>query len=220
MANKSASTSHRKPSRYVVAMMLGTALSSLSAAPVLGSARPEVASQAISDISRYCTVCWRNARLDPECWNDCTQEVFCRLLERVAPDGWGRLLKVEGEDRREFLRAIDAVKKRTQRSRRWATPLAEESLADRRDSCRRRIAEERATMERAAADLLSPRQQRILKLSADGWSVREIGTSLELPAERVSDEKYKAIGKLREHFGPDAGNAGNGSDREPALRTL
>src|SRR5207302_10398382 len=193
MATQTSTPAPRKARRYVVAMVLGTALSTLGATHAGGSSNREAESRAINDISRYCTVCWRNARLDPECWNDCTQEVFCRLLERVAPDGWGRLLKVEGEDRREFLRAIDAVKKRTQRSRRWATPLAEESLADRRDSYRRHIAEERTTMERAAAELLSPRQQRILQISADGWSVHEIGTRLELPAERVSDEKYKAI---------------------------
>ena len=26
----------------------------------------------VRDIQRYCTVCWRNARLDPNLWEDCT----------------------------------------------------------------------------------------------------------------------------------------------------
>ena len=38
-----------------------------------------------------------------------------RLLQRVGADAWETALKGDGEERREFLRAIDAVKKRTQR---------------------------------------------------------------------------------------------------------
>ena len=73
--------------RYVVAMVLGTALSTLGpAAPASADAPDSV--RAVSDISRYCAACWRNARLHPDCWTDCTQEVFTRLLERVSPDTW------------------------------------------------------------------------------------------------------------------------------------
>ena len=34
----------------------------------------------------------------------------------------------------------------------------------------------------------------------DGWSVPEIADELALPVERISDEKYKAIRKLRRHL--------------------
>src|SRR4051812_26050719 len=37
----------------------------------------------VRDIQRYCTACWRNARLDPGLWDDCTQEVCCRLLGKA-----------------------------------------------------------------------------------------------------------------------------------------
>src|SRR5579862_3542081 len=40
-------------------------------------------SDLVRDIQRYCTVCWRNARLDPRLWDDCTQEVCCRLLGKA-----------------------------------------------------------------------------------------------------------------------------------------
>src|SRR5262249_9630678 len=101
-------------SRYMMAMVLGTALSALGGQSP--AAAPEAA-QAVNDLSRYCTACWRNARLHPDCWTDCTQEVFCRLLERVEPSAWNLALAKEGDERREFLRAIDTVKKRSQRSR-------------------------------------------------------------------------------------------------------
>jgi RNA polymerase sigma factor (sigma-70 family) len=157
--------------------------------------------RAVADISRYCTVCWRNARLHPDSWTDCTQEVFCRLLERVAPDAWNRVLKVEGEERREFLRAIDTVKKRSQRSRKWASGL-QDAVADGRDGRERCLANDREAVRQAAAALLSARQQRIVQRSLDGWSVQDIAAELRLPAQRVSDEKYKAIRKLRQRLEP------------------
>src|SRR5439155_19183164 len=101
--------------RAMVAMVLGTALAALGPSARAGD---DVSPRAINDISRYCTACWRNARLPADRWGDCTQEVFSRLLDRVPTEDWDRLLNGEGEERREFLRAIDAVKKRTQRDSR------------------------------------------------------------------------------------------------------
>src|SRR5215211_7219087 len=101
----------------MAAVVLGTALTALGAERVTAA---EVPPQAVNDIGRYCTTCWKNARLPAHAWGDCTQEVFRRLLERVPPASWARALKDECEERREFLRAIDAVKKRTQRARRFA----------------------------------------------------------------------------------------------------
>ena len=55
-----------------------------------------------------------------------------------------------------------------------------------------------------AKNLLTQRQQSILQLSFEGWSVQEVGRKLDLPPERVSDEKYKAIRKLRAHLADQA----------------
>jgi RNA polymerase sigma factor (sigma-70 family) len=192
--------SHRRP--FVAAMVLGTALSALSPSGILAADAPESTMRAVGDMSRYCTTCWRNARLPVDLWTDCTQEVLCRLLERVPADAWGRVLQAEGEEHREFLRAIDAVKKRTQRSRKWAA-VPVEQMADRRDPEAGRIADEREQVQQAARELLSSRQQRILQLSFEGWSVHEIANELNAPAERISDEKYKAIRKLRSHLTDD-----------------
>ena len=185
----------------VAAMLLGTALTAFGTAQAArAETTPDGTVRIVNDMSRYCTVCWRNARLHPDYWGDCTQEVFSRMLQRVSPDSWEEALRGDGEERREFLRAIDAVKKRTQRSLRRSTGL-NEVVADDRDSQERGVADERDAVRRAAAELLSPRQQRILQLSFDGWAVQEIGDEMQLAAERVSDEKYKAIRKLRTSFG-------------------
>jgi RNA polymerase sigma factor (sigma-70 family) len=174
-------------------MVLGTALSTFGTIPAPNTA------QTVTDLSRYCTACWRNARLPADCWTDATQEVFARLLERIPTEDWGQTLKAEGDERREFLRAIDAVKKRVQRGRKWAT-YPEESVADRRPVADRERAEVREELSRAASEVLSGRQRQILQLSAEGWSVNEIADRLAIGPERVSDEKYKAIRKLRTYL--------------------
>lgn len=186
---------------YVMAVVLGTALTALGAVPVEASAATpdqQLTLRAIRDMDRYCTACWRNARLPTTSWDDCTQEVFRRLLQRVPPGSWGSLLKTEGPERKEFLRAIDAVKKHTQRARKFAGTL--DGVADPRDAAADRLADDRESVRQAAQELLTDRQQQILQLSLDGWTVQQISDELTLAPERVSDEKYKAIRKLREHL--------------------
>jgi RNA polymerase sigma factor (sigma-70 family) len=182
----------------IAALVLGTALTAVGRAPAQPQAA-EATLRAVGDISRYCTACWRNARLHPDSWTDCTQDVFSRLMERVDPNAWGSILRDESDERRELLRAIDAVKKRSQRSRKLAT-MVDDAGADRHDSAARQRADDRQVVDAAAADLLSERQQRILRLSFEGWSVHDIAAEMKIGPDRVSDEKYKAIRKLREHL--------------------
>jgi DNA-directed RNA polymerase specialized sigma24 family protein len=159
-------------------------------------------SDVVRDIQRYCTVCWRNARLDPRLWDDCTQEVCCRLLTK-ARDGQLDLTQVLAEDtsdRRELVRAIDMVRKRVQRTKRYqsldgfSTPSSD---LDQRQRDRMELGE---ILESARRAVLSKRQDRIIELWMRGSSVPEIGAELDLPLTRVSDEKYKALRKLEQHL--------------------
>src|SRR5262249_22431920 len=150
----------------VAVMVLGSAFGLGSSAVDARESAPST-TRAITDMSRYCTTCWRNARLQADCWSDCTQEVFGRLLERVPTDSWELVFANEGEERKEFLRAIDMVKKRAQRSRKPAD-LALDSVADIRGGRAGQLAERRDEVHQAASTVLSRRQQRILNLSFDG----------------------------------------------------
>jgi RNA polymerase sigma factor (sigma-70 family) len=179
----------------MMAVVLGTALSAVGAQS-LHAAEPPV--RAVNDIGRYCTSCWRNARLPVDAWGDCTQEVFRRLLERVPAGRWQAALHADGEERREFLRAIDAVKKRTQRAKRHGDGV--DLAADPNTRHERKVSDDREAVRLAAEQVLSERQQRILRMSFEGHTVNDISGELGLPAQRVSDEKYKAIRKLREHL--------------------
>jgi RNA polymerase sigma factor (sigma-70 family) len=188
--------SRKRP--YVAAVLLGTALTAFGPGHAAAGTQSDATLRAVNDLGRYCTACWRNARLPADCWGDCTQEVFHRLLERVPTDAWARILRSDSEDRREFVRAIDAVKKRQQRARKLLHNL--DGAADVRESPERTRLEQREAVRQAAEELLSPRQQRILQMSFEGWSVREMASELRLTAERVSDEKYKAVQRLRQHL--------------------
>jgi len=158
-------------------------------------------SDLVRDIQRYCTVCWRNARLDPRLWDDCTQEVCCRLLTK-AREGQLDLTQVLAEDapeRRELVRAIDMVRKRVQRTKRFQ-PLDGSTASTNIDQRNRDRLELGEILEAARRAVLSQRQDRIIELWMRGWSVPEIGEELDLPLTRVSDEKYKALRKLEQHL--------------------
>lgn len=188
----------RRSKTMMVAVVLGTALAAGSGTAKGAAAGPNP--KAVQDISRYCQTCWRNARLPADRWQDCTQEVFTRLLERVEPTRWETVLTdAETLERREFIRAIDAVKKRTQRARKFSglTP----DVADYRGRTENGTRDDREAVAKAAREVLSPRQRRILELTADGWAVPEIAADLTTTVERVSDEKYKAVKKLQHYFG-------------------
>lgn len=192
----------------MVAVVLGTALtaggnrSQAGATADRGLLPPDAGPDVVRDIARYCQACWRNARLPEDRWPDCTQQVFTRLLERVPPDQWTRLLADETAERKEFFRAIDTVKKRTQRARRFAD-LAPD-FADFRNRSGDSLRDQREAVELASRAVLSPRQQKIVEMTAHGWAVPDIAVELKTTPERVSDEKYKAIRKLRDHLGVDA----------------
>jgi RNA polymerase sigma factor (sigma-70 family) len=178
----------RKAGPAAVALVIGLAALTAQASE----------SDLVRDIQRYCTVCWRNARLDPRLWDDCTQEVCCRLLTK-AREGQLDMTQVLAEDtseRRELVRAIDMVRKRVQRAKRhqslddYSTPASD---FNQRERDRLELGE---ILEEARRAVLTDRQDRIIELWMRGFSVPEIGDELGLPVTRVSDEKYKALRKL------------------------
>ncbi len=152
----------------------------------------------VRDIQRYCTVCWRNARLDPGLWDDCTQEVCVRLLgkARAGQLDLNLVLAEEGPERRELIRAIDMVRKRVRRTRKTQSfdeTNAPVSDVDQRHRNRLELGE---ILHKARNESLTARQNRILDLWLDGSTVPEISDILGMSVARVSDEKYKALRRL------------------------
>ena len=194
-----------KSRSMMVAVVLGAALASgeaqASAFEPTQSAQ-DLSSKIVNELTRYCQACWRNARLPADRWDDCTQQVFARLLERVPTERWDTLLKEETDDRKELIRAIDTIKKRTQRSRKFAE--LNHDVRDRHNQTGSQLQDQREALALASQTVLSPRQQRIVEMTAHGWGVPDIANELKTTPERISDEKYKAIRKLRGHLNVDA----------------
>lgn len=116
-----------------------------------------------------------------------------------ARDGQLDLTQVLAEDtpdRRELVRAIDMVRKRIQRTRRFQPLDGSTTPASDLDRRQRDQLELGEILESARRSALTARQDRIIELWMRGWSVPEIGVELAMPVTRVSDEKYKALRKL------------------------
>ena len=160
----------------------------------------------VRDIQRYCTACWRNAHLDPNVWDDCTQEVCCRLLgkARAGQLDLNLVLGLDTTERRELVRAIDMVRKRVQREKRFVTLDDQATAGPDRDALHRERQELGELLENARAAVLSERQDRIVEMWTRGHTVPEIAESLQMPVVRVSDEKYKALRKLEKHLASGA----------------
>jgi RNA polymerase sigma factor (sigma-70 family) len=156
----------------------------------------------VRDIQRYCTACWRNARLDPNVWDDCTQEVCCRLLgkARAGQLDLNLVLALESTERRELVRAIDMVRKRVQRAKRFVALDEQTTAGPDRDAMHRERQELGELLENARAAVLTERQDRIVEMWTRGHTVPEIAETLQMPIVRVSDEKYKALRKLEKHL--------------------
>ncbi len=105
----------------------------------------------------------------------------------------------DSSERRELHRAVWRTVQRWRRAPRLQ-PLADRELTDRRSSGINPEArgDDGSIALEAALKGLTERQRKILTLWSQGHTVREIAARLHLPAARVSDDKYKALEKLRE----------------------
>lgn len=183
---------------------LGLAACAVAIATAMGGSAHASAAEleVIDQIQKYCTVSWRNAGISHQEWDDCTQQALVELLDRISQEGLTEAVdNVESDERRELNRTVWRTVQRWRR--RLRTHSLEESQLKFQDVSSRDSQTEGAWDQIAVASesSLSERQQRILSLLRDGWRVSEIADELQIPQARVSDEKYKAIVKLRSVLG-------------------
>ena len=157
-------------------------------------------------IEAYCTRSWQNAGIARQDWSDCTNDVFVRLLKSLGREGLQRAIEDrESEQRRELNRSIWATAQRWRRSPRLSPLSDEDGRSAERDPWPARVEALSRVRSAIASDdaRLSPTQQDIVARWSDGESIGSIADVLKLSPARVSDEKYKAIQKLRRFFGTD-----------------
>lgn len=155
--------------------------------------------QTIEKIERYCTASWRNAGISQQDWSDCTQQALTELLERIPRLQFHEAIRDSDSDaRRELNRSVWRMTQRWRRSTRHLslddTRIAASSTSDDHEDAWEQVMS-------ASRKCLSERQQVILSLTREGYKVGEIAQRLSLTPARVSDEKYKAIAKLKDTLG-------------------
>lgn len=158
-------------------------------------------SPSLARLERYCTTSWKNAGIRRDDWEDATQQTLLEMLEQTSAEGLSSAIDdPESIERRELNRAVWRIVQRSRRSRKNVSyndrtmPVAE--MRGEPGSGARVWSE----LDDVARDVLSERQRSILDLTRQGWRVSEIADKLQIPASRVSDEKYKAIARLREEI--------------------
>jgi len=174
------------------------------AGSVCGAEATTAEDRAVESIRAYCTTSWRNAGIPAAEWEDCTQQTFARLLERIPRGELPTVMReARTRERRELHRCIWCTVQRWRRRPRQPNVVGEASLADPRPLTDRRrwldLQAVRETLRNNDAGL-SETQRQIMEASLRGLSVAEIGGELQMSRHRVSDEKYKAIQKLRSRF--------------------
>ncbi len=182
-----------------------TAYAAVVLATSLGSAAAEAQeSRAIESIDRYCQASWRNARIDRQDWEECTQQTFVELLDRVSRDRWAEAISNnQSSERRELNRSIWRIAQRWRRAPRFQHGVAFElaQTTPEREPLDGPGLDDVLRILSAPETGLSSRQQDVMQRWVDGSSIAEIAAELDLPTARVSDEKYKAIQKVRAMVG-------------------
>ncbi len=168
-----------------IAAALATALAASMAA---SDSTADDLQDAVRSVERYCVASWRAAGIPRQEWDDCTQEVLARLLERLP-----RPTATSEQAYRELKRAVWSTAKAYRRRPRGQL-LHEGVLPD--PSAPTDVLADAEWIEMALQHV-TDRQRRILELWLAGARVSEIARELNLPVERVSDEKYKAIQRIR-----------------------
>ena len=148
-------------------------------------------------IRQYCSSSWRQAGIPEHEWEDCTQDTLVELMTRLDADGMATAIQSpDTPERRELMRCVWCITQRWRRSVPRA-PLSLDAVVDDVPMQPAATADFDLELLDSVMQELSSTQQQILHRVRQGDSVAEIAASLELPAARVSDQKYKAVRKLQ-----------------------
>lgn len=164
----------------------------------------------LNQLTRYLGRAWARAGIEPQQFEDCTQEVYETLLSRLGRDGFEHLAAHVGRDGvrqvlnkatadgPDFFRAVDMVKKRTQRLRCFQPLDAHYAeLADLAGTDGASASDWRHELDEAIERALTPREAALIRATLQGMSPQEIAAGWGVAPKTVSNEKTRAIQKLR-----------------------
>jgi RNA polymerase sigma factor (sigma-70 family) len=163
----------------------------------------------LRQLSRYLSRAWSRAGLQSHQFDDCTQAVFATMLQRDGRAGFDQLLGEIGRkgipsvlnrdtcSGPDFFRAVDMIKKRAQRER------SHQPLDDQHEiyaSAGNDGASEswRDVLHQAIERSLNQREAELIRATLEGFTPAEIASRWGLAPKTVSNEKTRALQKLRD----------------------
>jgi DNA-binding CsgD family transcriptional regulator len=168
----------------------------------------------LSQLDRYLSRAWARAGIAPQQYDDCTQGVYTTLLQTLGRDRFDSLLADVGNsgirdvlsretpEGPDFFRAIDTVKKRSQRERTFQ-PIDTVDVADASGAGG---SDWSGALQEAIDQSLSPREAALIQATIQGETPSEIAQKWGVAPKTVSNEKSRVIQKLRDALGSDPGN--------------
>jgi RNA polymerase sigma factor (sigma-70 family) len=194
--------------RSQVADLLGPSASSSTS-----TADADAIVSGLGQLDRYLNRAWYRAGIAPQQHDDCTQAVYTTLLQSLGRDRFDGLLTDIGQsgirdvlsretpEGPDFFRAIDTVKKRAQREKTFqpidAVDVADASIASPGQ------ADWRGALQEAIEHSLNPREAALIQATIQGETPAEIAQRWGVAPKTVSNEKSRALQKLRDALGAD-----------------
>ncbi len=151
-------------------------------------------------IKGYCTRSWFMSSIPSDLFDDCTQDVFCRITQIIPLDKWEQCLINKTEEHAELVRAVDNVAHIVQRRIKGGTGRKrhkEERLVETTTEDRTIEKRERTAILILCIRSLSLRRRIILLMLLSGHNTEEISRRTGMRLVRISDEKWKAMKQLR-----------------------
>jgi RNA polymerase sigma factor (sigma-70 family) len=186
-----------------------TRLADLLSSPVAAS-DPQALQSGLSQLDRYLARAWARAGIAPQQYDDCTQAVYTTLLQNMGRDSFDRLaqdvghngirdvLSRETAEGPDFFRAVDMVKKRTQREKSFQTLDEQQSDIATAAGGDGASADWRGALNEAITRSLNTREADLIRETLQGKTPAEIAAQWGVAPKTVSNEKTRAIQKLRD----------------------
>jgi DNA-directed RNA polymerase specialized sigma24 family protein len=156
----------------------------------------------LQSIDKYCEASWHRANIPRQEWDDCSQHAFVRILTRLPHDRLSEAIENRhSKHRRELNRCIWATTQWWRRSYHHRS-LSDDDVPDSAFTTRVfdvTVPDLREAIQSDAVGLTAM-QRRVIDLWANGYSIAEMASKLGVPSRRISDEKYKALSKLKASF--------------------
>ena len=162
----------------------------------------------LAQLARYLNRSWYRAGIPTQRHDDCSQEVYLTLLQDWGHDRFHRLvgdidrLGIRGVFGREtaegpdFFRAVDRVKKRSQRERTYpALDDAGDLASPRREEL---TVQRRADLDETIDRVLGRHEAALLDALLAGQTPAEIAARWGVAAKTVSNAKSRVLHKLRD----------------------